>query len=279
MQPYRAYGTDGVILFSDILTPLPGMGFDFDIEEKRGPVLPAVRSAPSAPCRRPLPLLLPKPRPARLARTSRDSSPRGGRRRPPRARPHTRRSSTPPRHTIIDCRGRRSRGAHRGGHPLAHEGSRPRHGMPVHRRSAHGAAQGGASSTLESRRRPRHTRESTPTRAPPPTHACAAHAAPRDADERARAPAQRGAREGSVARQRPCWSRWWEMSSSIVAAARRSASAVGWFGAAHRSATRRRCSGSSARRTHSRRTSLRAARLRSERVPTKTKRGSEGTTK
>ena len=44
MQPYRAYGTDGVILFSDILTPLPGMGFDFDIQEKAGPVLPPVRT-------------------------------------------------------------------------------------------------------------------------------------------------------------------------------------------------------------------------------------------
>lgn len=37
LQPFRAYGTDGCILFSDILTPLPGMGIDFDILEKEGP--------------------------------------------------------------------------------------------------------------------------------------------------------------------------------------------------------------------------------------------------
>ena len=36
MQPYRAYKTDGVILFSDILTPLPAMGIDFSISEKGG---------------------------------------------------------------------------------------------------------------------------------------------------------------------------------------------------------------------------------------------------
>lgn len=37
LQPWRAYGTDGCILFSDILTPLPGMGVAFDILEKEGP--------------------------------------------------------------------------------------------------------------------------------------------------------------------------------------------------------------------------------------------------
>ena len=37
LQPYRAYGTDGCILFSDILTPFPGMGIDFEISEKEGP--------------------------------------------------------------------------------------------------------------------------------------------------------------------------------------------------------------------------------------------------
>jgi uroporphyrinogen decarboxylase len=37
LQPWRAYGTDGCILFSDILTPLPGMGINFDITEKEGP--------------------------------------------------------------------------------------------------------------------------------------------------------------------------------------------------------------------------------------------------
>lgn len=37
LQPWRAYGTDGCILFSDILTPFPGMGVDFDITEKEGP--------------------------------------------------------------------------------------------------------------------------------------------------------------------------------------------------------------------------------------------------
>lgn len=37
LQPWWAYKTDGVILFSDILTPLPGMGIEFDILEKEGP--------------------------------------------------------------------------------------------------------------------------------------------------------------------------------------------------------------------------------------------------
>jgi uroporphyrinogen decarboxylase len=39
LQPYRAFKPDGVILFSDILTPLPGMGVNFDILEKEGPVI------------------------------------------------------------------------------------------------------------------------------------------------------------------------------------------------------------------------------------------------
>ncbi|PTT98947.1 uroporphyrinogen decarboxylase, partial [Pseudomonas sp. HMWF031] len=37
MQPFNAFKPDGVILFSDILTPLPGMGIDFDIIESKGP--------------------------------------------------------------------------------------------------------------------------------------------------------------------------------------------------------------------------------------------------
>jgi len=44
LQPWQAYGTDGVILFSDILTPLPAMGVDFDIKEKEGPVCPLYRN-------------------------------------------------------------------------------------------------------------------------------------------------------------------------------------------------------------------------------------------
>jgi len=39
LQPYKAYQTDGCILFSDILTPLPGLGMDFVIDEKLGPVM------------------------------------------------------------------------------------------------------------------------------------------------------------------------------------------------------------------------------------------------
>lgn len=39
MQPYRAFQTDGVIMFSDILTPLPAVGVEFDIQPKTGPVI------------------------------------------------------------------------------------------------------------------------------------------------------------------------------------------------------------------------------------------------
>jgi len=44
LQPWRNYQTDGCILFSDILTPLPGMGVEFDIDEKVGPVVDPMRS-------------------------------------------------------------------------------------------------------------------------------------------------------------------------------------------------------------------------------------------
>ena len=39
MQPFEAFKPDGVILFSDILTPLPGMGINFDIVESKGPII------------------------------------------------------------------------------------------------------------------------------------------------------------------------------------------------------------------------------------------------
>ncbi|MCL6433493.1 MAG: uroporphyrinogen decarboxylase [Leptolyngbyaceae cyanobacterium HOT.MB2.61] len=45
LQPFRAFEPDGVILFSDILTPLPGIGIPFDIVESRGPVIdPPIRN-------------------------------------------------------------------------------------------------------------------------------------------------------------------------------------------------------------------------------------------
>ena len=45
LQPYRAFAPDGVIMFSDILTPLPGIGIPFDIVESKGPVIdPPIRS-------------------------------------------------------------------------------------------------------------------------------------------------------------------------------------------------------------------------------------------
>ncbi|MDY6785774.1 MAG: uroporphyrinogen decarboxylase [Cyanobacteriota bacterium] len=45
LQPWRAFQPDGVIMFSDILTPLPGMGLPFDIVESKGPVIdPPIRT-------------------------------------------------------------------------------------------------------------------------------------------------------------------------------------------------------------------------------------------
>jgi uroporphyrinogen decarboxylase len=44
LQPWRNYQTDGCILFSDILTPLPGVGMEFTIDEKLGPVMDPVKN-------------------------------------------------------------------------------------------------------------------------------------------------------------------------------------------------------------------------------------------
>ena len=55
MQPFHAFEPDGVILFSDILTPLPGMGIDFDIIESKGPIIePAIRSQAQVDALQPL---------------------------------------------------------------------------------------------------------------------------------------------------------------------------------------------------------------------------------
>jgi len=39
LQCHRAYGMDGIIMFSDILTPLPTLGIDFDVIRGTGPVI------------------------------------------------------------------------------------------------------------------------------------------------------------------------------------------------------------------------------------------------
>ena len=45
LQPFHAFKPDGVILFSDILTPLPAIGIDFDIIESKGPIIdPPIRT-------------------------------------------------------------------------------------------------------------------------------------------------------------------------------------------------------------------------------------------
>lgn len=55
LQPWRAFKPDGVILFSDILTPLPGIGIDFDIVENKGPVIdPPIRTQAQVDQMRPL---------------------------------------------------------------------------------------------------------------------------------------------------------------------------------------------------------------------------------
>lgn len=39
LQPWHAFKPDGVVLFSDILTPLTGMGIPFDIVTGKGPII------------------------------------------------------------------------------------------------------------------------------------------------------------------------------------------------------------------------------------------------
>lgn len=39
LQPWRAFKPDGVIMFSDILTPLPALGIEFDVIKGKGPLI------------------------------------------------------------------------------------------------------------------------------------------------------------------------------------------------------------------------------------------------
>jgi len=39
LQPWRAFRPDGVIMFSDILTPLPALGIEFDVVKGKGPLI------------------------------------------------------------------------------------------------------------------------------------------------------------------------------------------------------------------------------------------------
>lgn len=40
LQPWRSFQPDGLILFSDILTPLPALGVGFEIDDIKGPIIP-----------------------------------------------------------------------------------------------------------------------------------------------------------------------------------------------------------------------------------------------
>jgi uroporphyrinogen decarboxylase len=42
LQPWRAFKTDAVIFFSDILTPLPALGIEFDVIKGKGPLIAGV---------------------------------------------------------------------------------------------------------------------------------------------------------------------------------------------------------------------------------------------
>ncbi len=55
LQPWKAFQPDGVILFSDIVTPLPGLGIEMDIAEGKGPIIdPPIRTSAQVDNLRPL---------------------------------------------------------------------------------------------------------------------------------------------------------------------------------------------------------------------------------
>ncbi len=55
LQPWKAFQPDGVILFSDIVTPLPGLGIEMDIAEGKGPIIHnPIRSQEQVDALRPL---------------------------------------------------------------------------------------------------------------------------------------------------------------------------------------------------------------------------------
>ncbi|HEY9800716.1 MAG TPA: uroporphyrinogen decarboxylase [Leptolyngbyaceae cyanobacterium] len=55
LQPWKAFQPDGVILFSDIVTPLPGLGIEMDIAEGKGPIIHApIRTQAQVDALRPL---------------------------------------------------------------------------------------------------------------------------------------------------------------------------------------------------------------------------------
>eukprot|EP00899_Mesostigma_viride_P013057 jgi/Mesvir1/21752/Mv04157-RA.1 len=57
LQPWESFKPDGVILFSDILTPLPSIGVQFEIDDVKGPILEkTIRSAEDIKMLRPLDL-------------------------------------------------------------------------------------------------------------------------------------------------------------------------------------------------------------------------------
>eukprot|EP00195_Chlamydomonas_chlamydogama_P017755 CAMPEP_0202891778 /NCGR_PEP_ID=MMETSP1392-20130828/1753_1 /ASSEMBLY_ACC=CAM_ASM_000868 /TAXON_ID=225041 /ORGANISM="Chlamydomonas chlamydogama, Strain SAG 11-48b" /LENGTH=405 /DNA_ID=CAMNT_0049575631 /DNA_START=94 /DNA_END=1311 /DNA_ORIENTATION=+ len=55
LQPLRAFQPDGVIFFSDILTPLPALGIEFDVIKGKGPaIMEPVRSMEQVKALRPM---------------------------------------------------------------------------------------------------------------------------------------------------------------------------------------------------------------------------------